>query len=353
MGDVHPPMLKVALLEKLVRMSPWPDARAVLASAGSEAVEIALKTALLRTGRPGILAFQGAYHGLTLGALATTERAYFRAPFASRLFGGVTFAPFPDPRQGAREMQHALDAVERALTRGTSGGVEIGAVIVEPVQGRAGVRLPPEGFLVGVTERARAAGAVIIADEVFTGAGRCGGFLASERYGLDPDLVCLGKAVGGGMPLSACIGRADVMDAWPASPGEALHTSTYLGHPLSCAGSLALLDLLETGLVEQANRLGETLLGLLRSALDGVSGVGEVRGAGLLLGIELLEGGDRLKPAPAAAVRVAHDALAEGFIVLPAGEQSHVVELAPPACLTNEQADAALLTLQRVLARVL
>jgi 4-aminobutyrate aminotransferase/(S)-3-amino-2-methylpropionate transaminase len=153
------------------------------------------------------------------------------------------------------------------------------------------------------------------------------------------------------MPLSVCIGRSDVMDAWPASPGEALHTSTYLGHPLGCAASLALLDLLEHGLAEQANRLGETLLARLRSALAGVSGVAEIRGAGLLLGIELLEGGDRRKPSPAAAVRVAHDALSEGFIVLPAGEQSHVVELAPPACLTDPQADAAIRALERVLAR--
>jgi 4-aminobutyrate aminotransferase/(S)-3-amino-2-methylpropionate transaminase len=367
MGDVHPPAIKVLLLERLAALAPWGGARGVLASAGSEAVEVALKTAQLRTGRAGILAFEGAYHGLTLGALATTGRAYFRSPFAERLFGGVAFAPFPDPRDGPKAAERALDAVERALAHGAPNGDPVGAVIVEPVQGRAGVRLPPDGFLAGVTERARAAGAVIVADEVFTGAGRCGEFIVSERFGLEPDLVCLGKAIGGGLPLSACVGRADVMDAWPPSPGEALHTSTYLGHPLGCAAALAHLELLEEGVLERARALGDDLLRRLRAALAGTTGVGEVRGAGLLLGIELVEGergggsggrqggangaAGRL-PSGGAAVRAAHAALAEGFLVLPAGEEGHVVELSPPTCLTVEQVEAAVAALARVVSRV-
>jgi 4-aminobutyrate aminotransferase/(S)-3-amino-2-methylpropionate transaminase len=215
------------------------------------------------------------------------------------------------------------------------------------VQGRAGVRIPPDGFLAGVTERARAAGAVIVADEVFTGAGRCGDFLVSSHHGLAPDVVCLGKAIGGGLPLSACVGRADVMDAWPRSPGEALHTSTYLGHPLGCAAALALLDLVEEGLARRAAERGAGLLGKLRAALAGASGVGEIRGAGLLLGIELVEAGAG-SPHAGSAARVAHAALAEGFIVLPAGEVGHVVELSPPATLTEEQEDAAVAALARV-----
>jgi 4-aminobutyrate aminotransferase-like enzyme len=221
------------------------------------------------------------------------------------------------------------------------------------VQGRAGVRLPPGGFLAAVTERARAAGAVIIADEVFTGAGRCGSFLASWRFGLEPDVICLGKAIGGGLPLSACIGRADVMDAWPTSPGEALHTSTYLGHPLGCAAALALLDLVEEGVAARASELGEALLGRLRTALQGTKGVGEVRGVGLLLGIELSGGDQGRVPREGAAVMVAHAALAEGFLVLPAGEHGHVVELAPPTCLTEEQLDAAAASIARVVSAVL
>jgi 4-aminobutyrate aminotransferase-like enzyme len=352
MGDIHPPEVKVELLERLAAESPWGETRTVLASTGSEAVEIALKTAVLHTGRSGVLAFEGAYHGLTLGALSVNARPYFREPFEDRLFGGVIFAPFPDPRDGEPSRAHALAAVERALAVRSPEGHRIGAVLVEPVQGRAGVRIPPRGFLAELGERARAAGALVIADEVFSGAGRCGRFLASERTGLLPDLVCMGKALGGGLPLSACLGRRDVMDAWPDSPGEALHTSTFLGHPLASAASLAVFDLLERGLARRSRRLGAVLRRDLRIALEGVSGVGEVRGLGLLIGIELVEADGRT-PRVGAAVRVAEAALGEGLLLLPAGSEGHVVELTPPACLTREQVEFAVATLGRVIRRVL
>jgi 4-aminobutyrate aminotransferase-like enzyme len=339
----------------------------VLASTGAEATEIALKTALLCTGRPGILAFEGGYHGLTLGALAATARDYFRAPFRDRLFGGVVFAPFPDPHdRNTREvrggeawapltsdaMERALNAVDEALARGAPGGHAIGAVIVEPVQARAGVRIPPDGFLAAVSERAHAAGALVIADELFTGAGRCGAPLASPLVGLEPDIVCLGKALGGGLPFSACLGSADVMAAWPESPGEALHTSTFLGHPLACAAAIAALDLLVGGLDRKAKKLGATMLKRLRAALGGLPGVGEVRGLGLLLGIELVAIDGR-RALPAAAMRVAEAALAKGLLVLPSGDQGNVVELAPPACITPAQTDYALETLADVIREVM
>jgi 4-aminobutyrate aminotransferase-like enzyme len=143
------------------------------------------------------------------------------------------------------------------------------------------------------------------------------------------------------------------MDAWPASPGEALHTSTHLGHPLACAASLVLLDLLEGGLAERAESLGGALVDRLRSALGNVSGVGEVRGAGLLLGIELVARDGGRTPLPGAASRVAHQVLAEGVLVLPAGDEGHVVELSPPACLDGNQVDAAVGALDRAVRRVL
>jgi 4-aminobutyrate aminotransferase-like enzyme len=349
MGDIHPPGIKVRLLERLAARAPWKGAKVVLANSGSEAVEVALKTALLRTSRPGILAFEGAYHGLTVGALATTERAYFRQPFASRLYKGVAFAPFPT--KAGEEAGRALAAVEHVLAHGAPDGSRIGAVIFEPVQARAGVRVPPAGFLGAVTDRARAAGAIVIADELFTGMGRCGSFLASERLGFTPDLVCLGKALGGGLPISACMGTADVMNAWPASPGEALHTSTFLGHPLSCASALATLDLLDKGLGEKAERAGRSLLRGLKRVLRGVRGVGDVRGLGLLLGIELVH--DSGAPRAGAGARVAEAALAEGLLVLPAGEHGNVVELSPPATLTSKQIQFATETLGRVVREVL
>jgi 4-aminobutyrate aminotransferase / (S)-3-amino-2-methylpropionate transaminase / 5-aminovalerate transaminase len=345
MGDVHPPTAKVELLERLAALVPWDDGRIVLSSTGSEAVETALKTALLATGRPGILAFQGGYHGLTLGALATTARVRFREPFASRLYPGVAFAPFPDPvRHGADAGGLSLALVEQILERGAPGHMgedgphhEIGAVLVEPVQGRGGARVAPDGFMARLSALAERAGALVIADEVMTGIGRCGAMLASSRVGLRPDLVCLGKALGGGMPLSACVGPARVMDAWPESDGEALHTSTFLGHPLACAAAGAVLDAVEAeGVVERVRRLGGRLVADLRRALAGVEGVADVRGLGLLIGIELTSG-EGLEPAAGAAVRVAEAALADGVLVLPAGDQGHVVELTPPAELTDEQ----------------
>ncbi len=342
MGDVHPTEVRVQVLERLAAMAPWEGARCVLASSGSEAVEIALKTGALASGRPGILAFRGAYHGLTMGALSTTYRRDFRAPFESRLFEDVTFAPFPRAgREG--ELETSLDAVERALEAGgrgvggAPGGARPGTVILEPIQGRAGILVPPPGFLAGVVERARATGAVVVFDEIFTGLGRTGEVFAFDHENVAPDLLVLGKALGGGMPLSACVGSPDVMTAWPTSRGEAMHTSTFLGHPLSCASALAFLDILDRdGLAGESGRKGQEAIAHLRVALSGVPAVREVRGRGLAIGVELQEPGSTM-PAAGAGARVAEEALTRGVLVLPAGETGEVVELAPPATITQPQ----------------
>jgi 4-aminobutyrate aminotransferase-like enzyme len=348
MGDVHPSALKVELLERLAALSPWPDARGVLASTGSEAVEIALKTVELATGRSGILSFQGAYHGLTLGSLAATARSDFKEPFRERVFEGVAFAPFPC----GGGVADALTAVEAALNEGAPAGHPIGAVIVEPIQGRAGVRIPAEGFLPALVELARRAGAVVIFDEIFTGFGRTGSTFAFEQEGVVPDLLCVGKALGGGLPLSACLGPERIMSAWPESAGEALHTSTFLGHPLSCAAALAFLDVLdEENLVERADALGDEVVGRLRHQLEGVVGVSEVRARGLFIGIELVSAEGR--PLEGGGAAVATAALAKGLLTLPAGEAGHVVELAPPATMTSEQAEVGTGLLAAVIRSVL
>jgi 4-aminobutyrate aminotransferase/(S)-3-amino-2-methylpropionate transaminase len=344
MGDVHPPEIRVRLLERLCGVAPWQGAKAVLASTGSEAVEVALKTAQLATGKPGVLAFSSGYHGLTLGSLAATEREDFRRPFARRLYPGVAFLPFPvarSRRTGSRRLEidkttsdETLGLVREALHHGAPNGDPIGAVLVEPVQGRAGARLAPAGFMASLSALARQAGAIVIADEILTGMGRCGTMLASERVGLEPDLVCVGKALGGGLPLSACLGSPSVMDAWPTSRGEALHTSTFLGHPLACAAALAALDrYVPERVLERVDALGERLLEGLSERLSSVGGVADVRGLGLLLGVDLGESG--------AGARVAMAALRRGLIVLPAGDHGQVVEITPAVTLTNEQLDGA------------
>lgn len=338
MGDIHPPEAKLAFLEALAARMPWPETRIVLGLSGSGAVETALKTAHLATGRPGIVAFEGAYHGLALGALAATHRPHFRRPFVARLADHVRFVPFPESAEGARR---SLEAVERALAGGVP--VPVGAVLVEPVQGRAGVRVPPDGFLEALGRCARAAGALLVADEVFTGMGRAGSLLASAGAA---DLVCLGKALGGGLPLSACCGPQEVMDAWPASSGEAVHTETFLGHPLCCAAGLGFLEVLEEeDLVDRARRLGERALRRLQEALAGCDRVAGVRGRGLMLGVELTGG---TPPGSGLGARVAERALERGLIVLPAGESGQVVELTPPATIAEPELDRGLDVLAEV-----
>jgi 4-aminobutyrate aminotransferase/(S)-3-amino-2-methylpropionate transaminase len=200
------------------------------------------------------------------------------------------------------------------------------------------------------SDLARRAGALVIADEVFTGLGRCGAVLASPRVGLDPDLVCLGKVLGGGLPLSACAGPTRVMNAWPPSPGEALHTSTFLGHPLACAAGVAVLEQVEGGLPARAEALGERLRAGLDRRLSATPGVAPVRGLGLLLGVAFLD--EDGAPRPAAAVAAAERALALGVLALPAGERGHVLELTPPACLTDAQVEAAVDVVASVAAAV-
>jgi 4-aminobutyrate aminotransferase-like enzyme len=354
MGDVHPPAAKVELLERLARVVPVPEARGVLASTGSEAVEIALKTALLATDRPGILAFRGGYHGLTLGALAPTDRPYFREPFTGRIYPGVARTEFPGEEAGEVGTAVALDRVDEILGRGAPGGDAIGAVLVEPVQGRGGVRVPPPDFLARLGEVARSRGALLVVDEVFTGMGRCGAVLASRAMGAEPDVVCLGKALGGGLPLSACVAPARVMDAWPPSPGEALHTSTFLGHPLACAAAGAVLELAEEGLPERAREVGEGLMRGLREGLEGAGVEARVRGMGAMVGVELRRPGTSgaWDPWEGSGVRVAERALRAGLLVLPAGDGGEVVELTPPVVLTDEQEAFAVETLVEVVASV-
>ncbi len=340
MGDVHPPALKLALLERLSTLAPWEDTRTVLGSSGSEAMEAALKTAELSTGRSGIIAFEGGYHGLTVGSLAVTARPDFREPFRARVHQGVAFAPFP---QREEEAEVALAEVQRLLSEGIPGGggqphQAVCAVVVEPVQGRAGVRIPPPGFLARLAELTLADGSLLIFDEIFTGLGRTGVVFEHEREGVLPDLVCLGKALGGGLPLSACLGSREVMDAWPESGGEALHTSTFLGHPLSCATALAFLDVLEgEKLVARSLYLGALIVDRLNEALSTLAGVRQVRGRGLMIGIEL--GSEDGGPAAGLGARVAEAALGRGLLVLPAGGQGEVVEIAPPAVSSDAQVD--------------
>jgi len=345
MGDVYPPETKVRLLERLAALAPGRLGVSILAGSGAEAVEAALKTAHLRTGRPGILAFTGAYHGLTHGALATTWRPEFREPFAARLYAGVRFARYPDPYRwpaGGDPLTEALAEVERLLGEAERGAHPIGAIIVEPVQGRGGIVVPPAGFLAGLRRLCDGRERVLIFDEVYTGFGRTGRWFACDHEGVVPDLMTVGKALTGSVPLSAAIGTPEVMEAWPPSTGEAIHTSTFLGNPIACAAALAQLDEIEErGLVECAARLGA----YLRERLEqwrALPHVGDVRGVGLMYGVELVDDPVSRRPATALALHVADAALRRGIIVLGEGPALNVLAFTPPLTISEPQLEHAL-----------
>lgn len=322
MGDVHPPAIKVQLLEALAARYPGGvAARGVLSSSGSDAVETAIKTALLATKRPGILAFDGAYHGLTLGALDTTWRNDFREPFVSRLPERTRFATFGD-----------LEAAARAVRESP---FPIGAVLVEPIQGRGGERVPEPGFLEGLAELCRTEGMLLIADEIYTGFGRTGRWFACDHDDVVPDLLCVGKGMASGMPISACLGREEVMDAWPVSRGEALHTQTFIGHPPSCAAAIACIETLECdGYLAHTAEVGSNALDFLAKHTADIDTIVEVRGRGLMIGIEV---------APELSAPVVCDrALAHGVIALPSGSHGEVVSVTPPLCIDEATLEHAL-----------
>ena len=325
LGDVFASDAKVVLCERLAALLPEPGARVMLGSSGADAVTAALKTAMLATGKPGVVAFEGGYHGLSHGPLAACGlRPSFREPFSEQLNPHVAFAPYPADEPA---LASSLAAVRRSLAGG-----RVGAVLVEPVLGRGGCIEPPTGFLPGLREACDEAHALLVCDEIWTGLGRSGAWLASVDGGVLPDILCLGKGLGGGLPISACIGTEGAMSAWGAHGGGTIHTATHFGAPIACAAAVATLDALEAGgLPERARKLGDRWKERLR-ALP-ASGVREVRGRGLMVGVAIAGGGGR-------AAAVCRRLLESGWIVLTGGVEGDVLTLTPPLDIDEVLLDA-------------
>ncbi len=342
LGDLHPAEVKVQLLERLAELAPGDLGVTILASAGAEAVEAGLKTALLATGRPGVLAFTGSYHGLTYGALACTWRDEFRGPFQAQLFGGVRFAAYPDPfHRGPGDVVAAcLAEVRRLLDEAESSPAPIGCVIVEPIQGRGGIVEPPDGFLPALRALCDERALVLIFDEIYCGLGRTGRWFACEREQVVPDILLVGKALSGMLPLSAAIGRPAIMDAWPPSTGEAIHTSTFLGNPVACAAALAQLEEIESrDLPARAADLGARLRQRLGAWRERWPAVGDVRGRGLMQGVELVRPAGH--PDAALALRVCDGVLRRGVLLVAEGPALNVLAFTPPLVITEEQLERA------------
>ncbi|MBI3316145.1 MAG: aspartate aminotransferase family protein, partial [Candidatus Omnitrophica bacterium] len=291
MGDVHPNEVKTLLAKRLSEITPGNLNQTIFSSTGSEAVESALKTAVMHTKKTGVVAFTGAYHGLGYGALAVTHREDFRKPFLKQLGNFVTFAPFPDVRVfDNKASEVSLKAVQRILKRSRRSKHPIGAVLLEPIQGRGGIHAAPPEFLKNVRGLCDEEKILLIADEVFTGFGRTGSMFAVDKSMIVPDLLCLGKGMGNGFPISACIGTTRVMYSWGPSTGDAVHTSTFLGNPLGCAVALAVIQEIEDKkLVDRSKNLGDFFRKELWKLKEKYPLISDIRGAGLMIGMEFTE----------------------------------------------------------------
>jgi 4-aminobutyrate aminotransferase-like enzyme len=357
MGDVHPHEGKANLAKELShwtfeRWSAKQDkkkssslkGKVIFCNSGFEAVEAALKSAYLATQRPKVIAFKGAYHGLGYGALSVTHRKHFRGSFLSQLKSFGQFVDFPTH---ANQLSSSLNEVKKHLEKGN-----VGAVLLEPIQSRAGERIPPKNFLTELRKLCDTCSTCLVFDEVYTGFGRTGDWFACEHEGVIPDFICVGKALTGGFPMSACIGRANLMDAaWPPSQGEAIHTSTYLGHPVGCAMALAQLKLLrKLDIAQTARGSGKVWLTHLKEAMKPWGDRIEIRGRGLMMGIEIMDA----DPALSAQTVISWTSrlLDAGIIVLPSGDHGEVLALSPPLIISNAQMQRATKLLTQTLNQV-
>jgi 4-aminobutyrate aminotransferase len=329
----------VTLAEGLARRAPGPGPwRVFFANSGAEVVEGAIKLARLRTGRPKVVAFFGAFHGRTYGALSLTASKPVQRRGYAPLLPEVLHTHYaycyrcPVNRHPDTCRVECLDLLTETMFSTTTDPAEIAAVIVEPVQGEGGYVVPHPGFLPRLREITRKHGILLIADEVQCGMGRTGRMFASEHFGLEPDIITLAKGIASGMPLGALIARDDVMQ-WNSGG----HGSTFGGNPVSIAAALATLRLLEEGLIANADRVGRVLMAALRDRLGRHAVVGDVRGLGLMIGVEIVRDRFRREPAPELREKILEEAFRRGLLLLGCGRST--IRLAPP--LTIDEEDAA------------
>ncbi len=339
----------VALAEKLAAIAPGDAPKRVsFGNSGAEAIEGAIKLARYATRRDKLIAFYGGFHGRTMGALSLTARkAVQRANFGP-LVPGVTHAPYPycyrcpygqEPETCAVE---CVKHIEDTLLKTVSPAGETAAIVVEPVQGEGGYVVPPRKFFDELARVAKQNGILLIFDEVQSGMGRTGRMWAADHFDAVPDILAIAKGIASGLPLGATVARADLM-TWP--PGA--HASTFGGNPVACAAALTTIALLEQELVDNAARMGTHLMERLRQMQERFPVVGDVRGLGLMIGIELVKDRQTRVKASGLRDRVLNLAFERGLLVLGAGD--NVIRLCPPLVITRDQCDFAADTLEECL----
>jgi 4-aminobutyrate aminotransferase/(S)-3-amino-2-methylpropionate transaminase len=335
---VVPYELYVRLAERLCGLMPISGpTKAAFFNAGTEAIENAIKFARSYTKRPAVIAFEGGFHGRTLLSLSLTSKTHpYKAglgPFAPEIYR----VPFAQDYRGP-DARTALAALEQALVTQVAAE-SVAAIVIEPVQGEGGFVVAPRHFLEGVRRVCDDNGIVLVVDEVQTGFGRTGKLFAIEHYAVEPDLMAVAKSIAAGLPLSAVVGRAEIMDA----PGDSAIGGTYVGNPIAQAAALAVLDVIEDeGLVQRAVAIGETLRSRMSTWRERFEAVGDVRGLGAMMAIELVHGRDSKDPAPELASAVVEAATQRGLLLLKSGIYSNCIRVLVPLVITDAELDEAL-----------
>jgi 4-aminobutyrate aminotransferase-like enzyme len=355
-GDVHPNEVKVELAKKLSEITPGNLNQTIFSSTGFEAVEAALKTAVMHTKKPGVIAFTGAYHGLGYGTLPVTHREDFKKPFLKQLASFAHTAPFPDVRaHEGKATLVSMKAVQSAFKKAKKSKFPVGAVLLEPIQGRGGIFPAPSDFLKVLRAFCDEEKILLIADEVLTGFGRAGSLFAVDKSGVVPDILCLGKGMANGFPISACIGTTRVMHSWGASTGDSIHTSTFLGNPLGCAVALSVIrEIEEKKLVDRSRQMGEFFRKELWKLKEKHPIINDIRGSGLMIGLDLCEVNARAKK-PVAATEKAKvfitEALRRGLVLLPAGAAHNVISITPPLIITEKEIQYSVSQFDKILSK--
>ena len=328
----------VTLAERLIAVSPFTGpAKAAFFNAGTEAVENAIKFARSYTKRPAVIVFEGAFHGRTLLSMTMTSKTHpYKAglgPFAPEVYR----VPFAQDYRGP-DTRTALAALERALVTQVAAE-QVAAIVIEPVQGEGGFVVAPRDFMAGIRRICDEHGIVMVVDEVQTGYGRTGKMFAIEHYGIEPDLMTVAKSIAGGLPLSAVLGKAEIMD----SPPDSAIGGTYVGNPVAQAAALAVLDVFEEeNLVERAQQIGERIRERMVSWQERIEQIGDVRGLGAMLAVEFVRDRDSKEPNPELATAVVEAAAERGLLLLKSGIYSNCIRVLCPLVLTDAELDEAL-----------
>ncbi|MED4126731.1 aspartate aminotransferase family protein [Shouchella miscanthi] len=355
MGDFHSNNKKIEFLEKMKEIVPLSDPKFIVSVNGSDAVDAALKTASLFTGKSQYISFYGGYHGMGAKSLEVTARNHFRDPFTKEIPRSTIFLPYPYELRNSigdstNYISECLKLVEQTIENSASGSNDVAAIIIESFQGRGGVVQAPKEFLRGLREICDRTGVLLIVDEILSGMGRTGKWFGFEHSEIQPDIFTIGKGLSSGYPISVCCGNENIMSIWGKFSGESVHTSTFQGNPIGCVMAKSTIEYMQKhNLIERSEELGEYFIKRLKSEIGQNENVGEIRGKGLMIGIEFVLDKDLKKPNSNLCWSVMKKALKRGIIFLNGGHEVNVLCLTPPLIIEKNEIDYCIETLKDIL----